>query len=155
MRDKRFVAVHRGGPLILEHHRLLMSWACVCADHVLPLLGEAGLDERLLQALETARDWEHGNASVGDARKASVGAIQVAREIVSNPSAVAVARAIGHTVATAHMADHSLGTAWYGLRAVKAAGQSVDLERTWQDEQVPAGIKELVLSAREDKRFRV
>ena len=36
---------------------------------------------------------------------------------------IAVARAIGHTVATAHMADHSLGAALYALKAVKIYNQ--------------------------------
>ena len=36
MRDQRFVAVHRGGPLDLERHRELALWAAACAEHVLP-----------------------------------------------------------------------------------------------------------------------
>jgi hypothetical protein len=51
------------------------------------------------------------------------------------------------------MADHSLGPAWYGLRAVKAAGGSVEAERTWQNEQLPPAIKELVLSARKNRNI--
>jgi hypothetical protein len=77
----------------------------------------------------------------------------VAREW-ANPVAVAAARAVGQAVATVHMADHSLGAAEYALKAVKAAGGSVELERTWQDEQLPAEVRELVLSARETIRAR-
>jgi hypothetical protein len=146
MRDQRFVAVHRGGPLSKEHHRLLMRWACDCAEHVLLLL-EGNVDERLSDALKTASAWEKGEASVGDAQKAARKAHAVARE-ASSPVAVAVARAVGHAVATAHMADHSLGPAYYSLKAVKAAGKATDEERRWQDEHLPTGVKELVLSAR-------
>lgn len=151
MRDKRFVAEHRGGPLKKEQHYQLMNWACDCAEHVSPLFGEK-IDERLIHALNVGRAWAQGNASVGEARKAAVNAYTVARES-RNPVSIAVARSVGHTVATAHMADHSLGPAWYALKAVKNAGESVDAERKWQNEQLPSEIKELVLTARKSKRF--
>jgi hypothetical protein len=151
MRDKRFIAEHRGGPLKKEQQYQLMTWACDCSEHVLHLFGE-NIDERLKNALLVAKEWKQGNASVGDARKASVGAHAVARE-VSNLTAIAVARSVGHAVATAHMADHSLGAAWYALKAVKHAGQSRDAERKWQDEQLPSEIKELVLFARISRKI--
>ncbi|HWR64373.1 MAG TPA: hypothetical protein VN365_08235 [Candidatus Thermoplasmatota archaeon] len=151
MRDKRFIAEHRGGSLKKDQHYQLMEWACDCAEHVLYLFGE-NIDERLKNALHVAKEWKRGNASVGDARKASVDAHAVARES-SNPTAIAVARSVGHAVATAHMADHSLGAAWYALKAVKNAGKSIDAERKWQDEQLPSEIKELVLTARKSKKI--
>jgi hypothetical protein len=149
MRDKRFIAEHRGGPLKKEQHRQLINWACACAEHVLPLFGEK-IDERLIYALFIAREWEKGKASVGDAMKASLSAHAVARES-SDSAAIAVARAVGHAVATAHMADHSLGPALYALKALKNAGKSVDAERKWQNEQLPSEIKELVLTSRSKK----
>jgi Imm-5 like putative immunity protein len=151
MRDKRFIAEHRGGLLTKDQHLRLMQWACDCAEHVLSLLGEH-IDERLLRALQVANAWMNGKASVGEARKASVAAHTVARES-SDPIAIAVARAVGHAVATAHMADHSLGPAYYGLKATKYAGKSIDAERSWQDEHIPLDVKDLVLSARKNKRF--
>lgn len=152
MRDKRFIAEHRCGPLKREQHYQLMNWACDCAEHVLPLFGEK-IDERLIHALNVGRAWAQGNVSVGEARKASIDAHAVARES-KNPVATDVARAAGHAAATAHMADHSLGTALYALKAVKNAGKSLDEEREWQDQQLPSEIKELVLTARESKRFQ-
>lgn len=151
MRDKRFVAEHRGGPLKKEQHHQLMEWACDCAEHVLPLFGEK-TDDRLVHALQVAKEWKQGKASVGDARKASLGAIAAANEN-TNPTAIAVARAVGHAVATAHMADHSLGPAWYALKAVKNAGTSIEAERKWQDEQLPAEIEVLVLTARKTRKI--
>lgn len=151
MRDKRFVAEHRGGPLKKEQHIQLMKWACQCAEHVLPLFGKK-IDEQLIHALKIAEEWTKGKATVGDARKASVGAIAVANKS-TNPVAIAVARAVGHAVATAHMADHSLGPALYALKAVKMAGGSVDEERKWQNEQLPEEIRELVLSSRIKKEM--
>ncbi len=149
MRDKRFIAEHRGGPLKKEQHRQLLKWACDCAENVLPLFGEE-IDERLKNAILLAKEWEKGNASIGDARNASLKAIAVANES-SNPIAIAVARAVGHAVATAHMADHSLGAALYALKSVKNAGKSIDAERKWQNEQLPSEIMELVLITRSKK----
>jgi len=135
MRDKRFIAEHRGGLLTKEQHYQLMQWACTCAEHVLPLFGK-NIDERLTHALRIVKKWKEGNASVGDARKASVAAHAVARES-SNQTAAAVARAVGHAVATAHMADHSLGAARHALKAVNNAGKSINDERKWQDIHLP------------------
>jgi hypothetical protein len=151
MRDKRFIAEHRGGPLKKQQHYQLIQWACDCAEHVLPLFGE-NIDKRLKKALHVAKEWKQGNASVGNARKAAVGAHAVARES-SNLTAIAVARSVGHAVATAHMADHSLGAAWYALKAVKNASKSIDAERKWQDEQLPSEVKELVLTVRKSRKI--
>jgi hypothetical protein len=152
MRDKRFITQHRGGPLTKEQHQELMAWAIECAEHVLPLYG-AQVDSRLIIALKVADEWRLGRASVGDARKAAVAAHDVARS-APDPAAVAVARAVGHAVATAHMADHSLGPIVYGLKAMKAAGGSVESEWQWQKAHIPKDVKELVLSALEAPRFK-
>jgi immunity protein 5 of polymorphic toxin system len=145
-RDKRFVAAHRGGPLDLEKHRLLALWAADCAERVLPLFEEHGQDIRPRIAIETARAWAGGKVRVGDAQKAAVSSHAAARDVKSKPASAA-ARAAGHAVATAHMADHSLGAALYALKAVKMAGMPADAERQWQREHIPRGIRELVLSA--------
>ena len=151
MRDKRFIAEHRGGPLKKEQHYQIITWACNCAEHVVHLFGET-LDERLIHALHVAHEWKSGNASVGDAMKASVAAHAAARES-SDPTARTVARSVGQAVATAHMADHALGAAWYALKAVKNAGTSRDAERRWQDDQLPPEIKDLVLTARKSRKI--
>ncbi len=149
MRDKRFIAEHRGGSLKKEQHQQLMRWACGCAEHVLSLYGKE-IDIRLKNALSVAKKWIKGNVSVGDARKASLRAYEVARES-SYPTSIAVARSVGHAVATAHMSDHSIGAAIYALKAVSSAGKSIDLERKWQNEQLPIEIMDLVLTARNMK----
>jgi len=151
MREKRFIAEHRGGLLTKKQHNQLLQWACHCAQHVLPLYGDQ-IDDRLRTALRVAEAWRQGNASVGDARKAAVAAHAVARAS-SNPTAIAVARSVGHAVATVHMADHCLGAAWYALKAAHHAGKSVLSERTWQHGQLPSDIKELVLSARKSRNI--
>jgi hypothetical protein len=151
MRDKRFVAEHRGGPLSKEQHRQLMKWAIACAEHVLPLCGGT-IDDRLIIALNVAREWEKGNSSAGKARIAALGALAVANESIRQ-TAIFTARSVGHAVATAHMADHSMQAAAYALKTVKASGISVEMERKWQDEQLQKDIIELVLSARENRNI--
>jgi hypothetical protein len=154
MRDQRWIAEHRGGPLKKEQHRQLIRWACDCAEHVLPLVGRE-IDVRLKNALLVAKAWTQGKATTGEAMKASLGAHTAAREY-SDPVAKAVARCVGHAVATAHMADHSLGVI-YALVAVKNAEKSVNEERKWQNEHLPAEIKDLILSTRgaKEKAFKI
>ncbi len=149
MRDIRFIAEHRGGLLKIEQHKQLALWAWACAEHVLSLCGKEP-DQQLLKALLIAKEWAEGNVKTGVAMKASVSAHAVAR-VSSNPISVAVARAVGQAVATAHMADHSLGGALYALKAVKLASGSIEVERSWQNEQLPIEIREFVLSARKIK----
>lgn len=152
MRDKRFIAAHRGGALTKENHHKLIRWSRECSEHVLPLI-TGSIDARLKYALYVAKEWEAGNVSVGEARKASVGAHSVGRES-SDPVSIAVARSIGHTVATAHMSDHSLGGALYALRAVRQTGESTDEEFAWQSRQLkhlPSEIEELVLTSMIEK----
>lgn len=153
MRDKRFVAVHRGGTLTRDHHNRLIRWAVECSEHVLPLINR-NIDGRLTHALNVAGEWEMDKATTGEARKAALGAIAVANES-SDPVITAVARSIGHAAATAHMADHSTGAAEYALKAVKMSGKSVKEERKWQDEILTPDIKELILTAREKKKLRL
>lgn len=153
MRDRQFITESRGGSLKKAQHIRLMKWSCSCAENVLHLHSE-NIDDRLIDALNIAEGWVEGNVSVGDARKASLDAHAVAKES-SNPTEIAVARSVGHAVATAHMADHSLGAAWYALKAVKNAGKSVDAERRWQNEQLPLEIRELVLTARAGRKYLI
>jgi hypothetical protein len=145
-RDRRFVAVHRGGPLDLARHRALAQWAADCAEHVLPLFTKVSGDDRPRRAIETARAWASGQVRVGAAQKAAVASHVAAREM-TDPSAIAAARATAHAAATAHMADHSLGPALYGVKAVEADGGSARRERAWQLARLPASINQLVVSA--------
>ena len=150
MRDKRYIAEHRGGTLNKEQHRLLVIWACDCVENILPLYGNV-IDERLTKAIKTARKWVKGTASVGDARNASINAIALANEL-ENKTAIAIARSVGHAVAAAHMADHSLRAAEYALKAVKLAGKSMETERKWQDEHLSTEIIDMVLASRNEKK---
>ena len=147
-----FIAEHCGGPLTKENHHKLINWARLCAQHVLAL-NDKEIDKRLRYALDVAKKWENGNVPTGIAIKASLGAHEVAKES-EDPVNRAVARAIGQAVATAHMADHSLGAAFYALKAVKFANRNVDRERDWQTKklnELPSDLIEIVQTMWEKK----
>ncbi|MCX8495027.1 MAG: hypothetical protein ORN51_02470 [Akkermansiaceae bacterium] len=146
MRDQRFVAKHRGGSLELEHHQLLVLWAADCAERALLQVEAAQADDRLRQAIAVARLWARGEVRTGAAQKASVVAHAAARSL-SNPVAVAVARAAGHAAATAHMADHCIGAACYALKAIEASEGASEAERAWQDAQVPEILRVWIVPA--------
>lgn len=150
MRDRRFVAVHRGGLLELGEHRLLAGWAVECAGHLLRGLPFAMEDGRLVDAIEVGRAWARGEVRTGAAMKAAVACHAVARE-VEEGAAVAAARAAGHAVATAHMADHCLGVVLYGRKAIELSGGVFEMERVWQVAQLPELVRELVVSALEGR----
>lgn len=139
----------------MTRHRLLANWAADCAGHVLPLFaGTHPDDDRPRRAIETARAWSRGEITVGEARVASVQAHAAARD-ASDDVGRAVARAAGHAVATAHMADHSLGAAFYAVRAVKLASPPYGAEKAgareheWQRDYLPEAVRDLVVSAEE------
>ena len=147
MRDQAFIAEHRGGILTKEQHRQLVLWACMCVENTFHLLSLT-IGNRLSDAIKVAKDWTEDNASVGDARKASVEAIAVANEL-NNPIEIAIARSVGHAVATAHMADHSLRAAEYAMKAIKLAGKVVEEERNWQVKKLPPEIADIVLTVKD------
>jgi hypothetical protein len=159
-RDRRFVAIRRGGTLNDAHHRLLAAWAADCAEHVLALFtAQHPADDRPLQAIQQARLWSRGEISMQQARKAAYAAHDAARG--ASGAAREAARAAGHAVATAHMADHELGAAAYAIRAVRAGTLAAERDAAgerecrWQRGQLPDEIRELVLSdqARRNPKF--
>ncbi len=147
MRDKRFVAVHRGGQLTKDNQKKLIGWAVSCSEHVLPLF-EGTIDMQLNHAIAVAKEWEEGKCTAGEAIKSSREVHAVAKKL-TNPVSMAIARSIGQAVATVHMADHSIGAALYALKAVKLMGKSLDAERVWQLNELkklPPEIADLVLA---------
>jgi len=66
------------------------------------------------------------------------------------------AHAAGQAAVVAHVAAHELGAAAYAIKAARAAAPRCEehagrLECTWQREQLPDAIRELVL---DDQRMR-
>lgn len=143
MRDRRFIAAHRGGPLTLGNHRLLAQWAADCAAVVLPLFERVSDDPRPARALEIGREWGRGEVPTGAAMKASVAAHAAARS-VNDSAAVAAARAAGQAVATAHFADHCMGGLLYAMKALEKSGGAPEAERDRQLAKLPAALRDVV-----------
>lgn len=155
-RDPRFVTLRRGGSLQDADHHLLATWAADCAQHVLHLFERMRPhDDRPRQAIEQARAWTRGEITMTQARTAAFAAHDAARK--TSGAAKEAARAAGHAVAVAHMADHELGAAAYAIRAVRAAADPAERDEAgraechWQRTQLPLKIRDLVL---DDQRLR-
>lgn len=153
-RDPRFVRIQRGGTLEDTIHQSLALWAAACAERVLPLFEQDNPDDtRPREAITAARAWATGDITMMEARNFAFAAHAAAREATG--AASEAARATGHAVATAHMADHELGGAFYALRAIAKAYPDNDdklaEERQWQCDALTPDIRELVL---DDMRLR-
>jgi hypothetical protein len=126
MRDKKWVLEHRGGTLKIEQQKQLMKWAIDCVNHLLPLLDNK-INDKITDAINIGNNWIIGKAKTGDA-------INISREIIKyvktldNELEIKITRAVGHAVATAHMADHSMGVVKYGMDALKTINKSIEPE---------------------------
>lgn len=155
-RDPRLITVRRGGTLTDADHHLLSLWAVACAEHVLHLFESAQpQDPRPRHAIEHARAWARGEVTMMQARAAGGHAMGAARDL-RGPARHA-AYAAGQAGAVAHVAAHDLGAAAYAIKAVRAAvpageaGSAGRGECRWQRDQLPDGIRALVL---DDQRVR-
>ena len=156
IRDPRLVTLRRGGTLTDVDHHLLALWAASCAEHVLPLFEQARPnDHRPRHAIELARAWTGGEATMTESRTAAGHANGAARDLAGAPRMAAYAAA--QAAAVAHVAAHELGAAAYAIKAARAAAPEREreeagrIEREWQRAQLPDEIRELVL---DDQRLR-
>ncbi|MGA7203932.1 MAG: putative immunity protein [Specibacter sp.] len=150
VRDPRLVTIRRGGTLADTDHRLLAVWAAACAEHVLPLFEKSTSgDTRPRDAIEAARAWARGEAKMMDTRAMGGHAMGAARLLQG--AARFAAFAAGQAACVAHVPEHDLGAAAYGIKAVRAAaspgkGQETGrAERDWQRRQIPGSLYDLVL----------
>ena len=148
--------MRRGGSLLDDDHRLLAVWAADCAQHVLHLFEQLRPeDDRPRQAIDLARSWAQGEATMTQARSAAGHANAAAR--VLSGAARHAAFAAGQAGAVAHVAAHELGAAAYGIKAARAAAaegerdQAGRRECEWQRARLPSAIRGLVL---DDERLR-
>jgi len=132
-----------------DHHHLAL-WAADCAEHVLPYFeDEQPDDDRPRRAIELARAWARGEATMTASRTAAGHANAAARAL--HGAARHAAFAAGQAAAVPHVAAHELGAAAYAIKAARAAapaGQSEEagrVECAWQRAQLPAAIRDLVL----------
>ncbi|MDT5033759.1 MAG: hypothetical protein QOC94_3930 [Actinoplanes sp.] len=156
IRDPRFVTLRRGGTLTDDDHRLLAIWAASCAEHVLGQFESAQPgDPRPRHAIEHARAWVRGEATMMQARAGGGHAMGAARDLQGAPRHAAYAA--GQAAVVAHVAAHELGAAAYAIKAARTAAPdglseaAARLECQWQRDQLPEAIRELVL---DDQRLR-
>jgi hypothetical protein len=124
--------------------KILVTWACDCAERVLPLFEHKRPDDqRLRQAIETARTWvRDGVFRMATIRGASLGAHAAARDVEDDDVARSAARAAGQAVATTHVPTHSIAAAIYAATAVRDSVPAADgeaavmSERQWQYEHL-------------------
>ncbi len=118
-----------------DDRRTLAPWAADCAERTLPLfLAVAPDDPRPREAIDGARAFARGELRIGVARELAARAHAAARD-VTDPAAVAAARATGHAVAVAHMASHAPGVAYGALalsRMTPEGMQAAVDEVRWQ-----------------------
>lgn len=130
MRDPNFVARHRGGLLSDVDHRLLMKWALAMTEH-LALYLTIPIDPVLIEAMQVGRQWSEETVGTGAAMKASR-AVHKHAQGITDPAYKLFCRSVGQAVATAHMADHSMGPVYYGKKLVRVLGLDEEQELAWQ-----------------------
>jgi hypothetical protein len=155
-RDPRLITPRRGGTLTDGHHRLLATWAALCAEHVSHLFEQARPDDtRPRDAIEACRAWVRGEMLMSDARMAAFQANTAGRDLPAPAKYAALAA--GQAAPVAHVASHALGAAAYAIRAAAAHAPSDQAEaariaeRDWQRARIPPELRELVL---DDQRRR-
>lgn len=108
-----------------------LVWALDTAEHVLPkFTAIAPFDPRPSECIRLGREWLNGTVPFTLVRATALAAHRAARSI-SDPCAIAAARACGHAIATIHVQTHCIGAAWYGLKACPD-DESKKTERAWQ-----------------------
>lgn len=150
VRDPRLVSVRRGGSLAEVDHRLLALWAATCAEHVLGLFEESNRgDDRPRAAIEAARAWARGEATMMVTRAIGGHAMGAARPL--RGAARFAAYSAGQAACVAHVPEHDLGAASYAIKAAAAAAaqhsrrKAERAEREWQRQQIPGHLRTLVL----------
>lgn len=120
--------------------KTLALWAIDCAQRVLPYFEERyPQDQRPQDAIETLKKWVNtGEFKMSIIRKASLNSHSAAREVGEDSPARSAARSAGQAVATAHVKQHSYGSAIYAQQAIyrttdsSKAEAAVAKERGWQ-----------------------
>lgn len=112
-----------GSPQTLSasDRRRVAAWAADCAERVVEIF-ESALpgDDRPRILIARARTFASGDADVAtEIRRRFVGGVPAAD--VSDPAALAAARAAGQAAAVCHMGAHALGAAAYATQAAGLA----------------------------------
>lgn len=136
-----------------EDQVALALWSIRCAERVLPFFeSKAPQDSRPRAALEAGREWartlEFRMAAI---RAASLDAHSAAKDVQFNQPASFAAHACGQAVATAHVAQHAYGGAYYALKALVSSTTQeqrrlIDEELAWQSDKLPDHLRDEIMS---------
>jgi len=108
-----------------------LRWALDVAEHTLDRFESiAPEDLRPKTCITLGRQWIKEGVPFKLIRASALAAHAAARS-VSDPYAIAAARACGHAIATIHVQTHSIGAALYGLKACRNEEERLS-ERAWQ-----------------------
>jgi hypothetical protein len=132
--------------LSVADRRAVAMWAADCAERVLAVFEvEAPSDGRPRDAVGRARAFARGELDAAGQIRQRFVAGRAARE-VSNPAAVAAARATAQAAAVAHMGAHALGAAAYAAKAAGLADpdrpEATADEIRWQLEHMTAEARQ-------------
>ena len=119
-----------------------MKWALAMVEHLAIYLC-VPIEARVGEALEVGRGWSEGRVGTGEAIASSRAVHRHARGI-EDPVYKLFCRSVGQAVATAHMADHSLGPIYYGHKLMKLLDQDAEKEGSWQLSKLQELCPELV-----------
>lgn len=116
--------------------RLVAAWAADCAARVLPLFEkDTPGDDRPRDAIARARAFGRGELTAAEEIRRRLVAGRAAHS-VTDPAAIAAARAAAQAAGVAHMGAHALGAAAYAANAVALAHperpDARDTEIRWQ-----------------------
>lgn len=136
-----------------QDQRLMATWAVDCAETALPFFENAyPADDRPAKLSERAGAWvDTGVFRMADIRGASLAAHAAARDVKENDAAFFATHAAGQAVATAHVTQHAVGSAYYAPRAAVAADPGhADVkaaeERNWQSLHRPGNLRQEIMS---------
>jgi hypothetical protein len=122
--------------LSVADRQVVAAWAADCAERVLGIFeAEAAGDRRPRDAIARTRAFARGDLEVaGEIRRRFVAG--AAAHAVTDPAAVAAARAAGQAASVSHMGAHALGAAAYAAKASGLAAldgpEAVRGEIRWQ-----------------------
>ena len=116
---------------------MLAAWAADCAERALPAFERhAPGDARPRAAVDGVRAFARGEQ---DACEALAAAAHAAARTVTDPAAVAAARAAGHAAAIARTGSHARGV----IYAAKAAADP-EAELDWQAAHASPDVQEIL-----------
>lgn len=138
------------GPLTLseEDRRVLAPWVADCVERALPSFERvAASDLRPRLAVQGLRAFARHERQVGELRRLALEAHAAAR-IVTEPAAVAAARAAGQAAGVAHMAGHAFPAAAYAVRTMSVDTTDPEMaaaaEVQWQFRATSVSVRSIL-----------